>query len=87
MLESSNAVANGEELLAAASMPMPYGRFAGRPLIDLPEPYLVWFHREGFPTGLLGQRLALIHEIKVNGLEKLVRPLMNTQSAQSPRTS
>lgn len=57
-------------------MPMPFGRFAGTPLIDLPEPYLVWFHREGFPRGQLGQRMALVHEIKVNGLEKLVRPLL-----------
>ena len=68
--------ADGQELIAAVSMQMPFGRFAGTRLIDLPEPYLVWFHREGFPNGQLGQRLALVHEIKVNGLEKLVRPLL-----------
>ncbi|PID60249.1 MAG: hypothetical protein CSB44_10980 [Gammaproteobacteria bacterium] len=65
-----------QELIAAASMEMPFGRFKGTRLIDLPEPYVVWFRREGFPAGRLGERLALIHEIKVNGLEKLVRPLL-----------
>jgi len=65
-----------EELVAAASMPMPFGRFKGTRLIDLPEPYVVWFKNEGFPSGLLGQRLALMYEIKANGLEKLIRPLL-----------
>ncbi len=64
------------EVLAAASMPMPFGRFKGTRLIDLPEPYVVWFKGQGFPAGLLGQRLALIYEIKANGLEKLIRPLL-----------
>ncbi len=68
----------GEELISAASMLMPFGRFEGTRLIDLPEPYLVWFHREGFPSGRLGEGMALMLEIKVNGLEKLVRPLLDT---------
>ncbi len=76
--EMTELDADGQELVAAASMPMPFGRFAGTRLIDLPEPYLVWFYREGFPTGTLGRRLALMHEIKVNGLEKLIRPLLVT---------
>jgi uncharacterized protein (DUF3820 family) len=42
----------------------------------LPEPYLVWFHKEGFPNGKLGQQLALIYEIKLNGLEKMLSPLI-----------
>jgi len=67
---------SSRELLAAASMPMPFGRFKGTRLIDLPEPYVVWFKGQGFPSGLLGQRLALIYEIKANGLEKLIRPLL-----------
>ena len=54
---------------------MPFGRFTGTPLIDLPEPYLVWFAQEGFPRGLLGRQLALAYEIKRNGLEPLLAPL------------
>jgi uncharacterized protein (DUF3820 family) len=73
-----------EEFLAAASMPMPFGKFKGRRLIDLPEPYVVWFKSQGFPSGLLGQRLALIYEIKLNGLEKLLRPLLDDQRSLDP---
>lgn len=74
----------GEELLAAASMRMPFGRFEGTRLIDLPEPYLVWFNREGFPESRLGERMALMHEIKVNGLEKLIRPLLGKFRDERP---
>ena len=66
------------EVLGAAAMPMPFGKFKGTRLIDLPEPYVVWFKGQGFPAGLLGQRLALIYEIKANGLEKLIRPLLES---------
>ena len=52
---------------------MPFGRYKGRRLLDLPEPYLVWFHANGFPAGKLGQQLALMCEIKLNGLERLFR--------------
>lgn len=65
------------DVIDAASMKMPFGRFKGTRLIDLPEPYVVWFKGQGFPNGLLGQRLALIYEIKANGLEKLIRPLLD----------
>ena len=58
-------------LLALARTPMPFGRYKGRLLIDLPEPYVVWFARQGFPPTKLGRMLALVHEIKVNGLEYL----------------
>ena len=64
---------NEQDLLDALNTTMPFGKYKGRKLIDLPEPYLVWFHREGFPKGKLGEQLALIYEIKLNGLEKLVR--------------
>lgn len=66
-----------EQVIAAASMEMPFGRFKGTRLIDLPEPYVVWFKGQGLPAGILGQRLGLIYEIKVNGLEKLIRPLLD----------
>jgi len=54
---------------------MPYGKFKGKLLCDLPEPYLVWYHNKGFPKGELGMLLNTIYEIKLNGLEYLLRPL------------
>ena len=54
---------------------MPFGKFKGRFLIDLPEPYVVWFARKGFPKGELGKMLQIVHEIKINGLEYLFDPL------------
>ncbi|AJF05977.1 DUF3820 family protein [Geoalkalibacter subterraneus] len=58
---------------------MPFGRYAGRRLIDLPEPYLVWFAGQGFPEGRLGRMLQSVYEIKVNGLEHLLEPLRNVK--------
>ncbi len=66
---------NHEELLELARMEMPFGKYAGRLLIDLPEPYVVWFGQQGFPGGKLGKMLAIVYEIKVNGLEYLFEPL------------
>ena len=66
---------------------MPFGKYANRLLIDLPEPYVIWFANEGFPKGELGNMLRIVHEIKINGLEYLFDPLkvripvkMNTDS-------
>jgi len=58
---------------------MPFGRYAGRRLIDLPEPYLVWFAGRGFPEGRLGRMLQSVYEIKVNGLEHLLEPLRDVK--------
>lgn len=55
--------------------PMPYGKYAGHLIADIPEHYLMWMGREGFPKGKLGQLLALMYEIRLNGLEKLLNPL------------
>lgn len=55
---------------------MPFGKYSGRKLIKLPEPYLVWFNKQGFPQGKLGQQLALIYEVKLNGLEGMLTPLI-----------
>ena len=63
-------------LLEAINQTMPFGKYAGRKLLELPEPYLVWFHQQGFPDNKLGSQLALIHEIKVNGLESMLKPLL-----------
>lgn len=54
---------------------MPYGKYKGRAIADLPGHYLNWFAREGFPSGELGKLLALMHEIDHNGLSNLLAPL------------
>lgn len=63
-------------LVKLANSKMPYGKYEGRYLIELPEHYLVWYRQKGFPKGRLGENLASILEIKVNGLEKLIYPLI-----------
>jgi uncharacterized protein len=54
---------------------MPYGKYKGRFIADLPGYYLNWFAREGFPEGEIGRLLALMHEIDHNGLKPLLEPL------------
>ena len=63
-------------LVDAVNQVMPFGKYAGRRLLELPEPYLVWFHQQGFPKGKLGEQLALMYEVKLNGLETMLRPLL-----------
>ncbi len=58
-------------LLELAATKMPFGKFKGRRLVDLPEHYVVWFAGQGFPPGKLGDMLRTVYEIKVNGLEYL----------------
>ena len=66
---------DSELLKTLVAMPMPFGKYKGTLLCDLPVSYLEWFQREGFPKGKLGMLLATIYEIKINGLEKLLDPL------------
>lgn len=73
-----------EYLKQLVSTTMPFGKYQGCPLVDLPEPYLVWFAHKGFPHGELGRLLALTHEIKVNGLEPLLEPLRGGPSNFNP---
>jgi uncharacterized protein (DUF3820 family) len=63
------------ELEQLATTCMPFGKYQGVLLIDLPETYVEWFYSKGLPEGKLGHLLGLLHEIKVNGLEDLVRKL------------
>jgi uncharacterized protein len=65
-------------LINAVNQVMPFGKYAGRKLLQLPEPYLVWFHGKGFPEGKLGEQLALMYEIKLNGLEQMLEPLLKS---------
>lgn len=60
-------------LKTLANTRMPFGKYKGRYLIDIPEYYYVWFRQKGFPKGKLGLQMQEIHEIKINGLEELIR--------------
>ncbi|CAM4175982.1 MAG: DUF3820 family protein [Comamonas sp.] len=66
---------NPEMLERLVRVPMPYGKYKGRLIADLPGNYLNWFAREGFPKGELGQLLALMQELDHNGLSGLLEPL------------
>jgi len=76
-IEPSALSFDQKQLLLLARYRMPFGKYSQRLLIDLPEPYVVWFAGKGFPSGELGQMLRIVHEIKVNGLEYLFEPLRN----------
>ncbi|OON62166.1 hypothetical protein B0920_01355 [Massilia sp. KIM] len=66
---------NSESLQLLVVREMPYGKYKGRKLADLPGHYLAWFAREGFPRGELGQLLALMYELDHNALRGLLDPL------------
>ena len=64
------------QLVKLANTKMPYGKYKGKYLVHLPEQYLVWYRSKGFPKGRLGEQLSLMLEIKINGLEHLIYPLI-----------
>lgn len=66
---------DSQMLLQLVTMYMPFGKYKGTLLCDLPVSYLEWFDRKGFPDGKLGVLLRTIFEIKINGLEYLLVPL------------
>ncbi|OIQ17986.1 MAG: hypothetical protein BM556_11220 [Bacteriovorax sp. MedPE-SWde] len=66
---------NKEWLVKLARQRMPFGKYQGRVLIDLPDDYVIWFYNKGFPPGEMGKLLGLLYEIQLNGLESLVHPL------------
>jgi hypothetical protein len=64
-----------QDLERLVTLEMPFGKYKGRVIADLPGNYLTWFAREGFPKGEIGRLLALMHEIDHNGLKGLLNPL------------
>jgi uncharacterized protein (DUF3820 family) len=64
-----------ELLIKLAHAKMPYGKYEGRYIIDLPEYYLVWLQNNRLPKGTLGEQLKLVYELKLNGLEDLIRSI------------
>ncbi len=71
-----NSQETREQLIVLANTRMPFGKYHGKLLIELPENYLVWYKSKGFPSGKLVLQLAQMYEIKLNGLEKLIYPLI-----------
>ena len=71
---------NQDDLVTLATMTMPFGKYSGRVLIELPEEYLLWFQKKGFPQGKLGELMQLALEIRINGLEELLTPLKKAKS-------
>ncbi|RRJ83546.1 hypothetical protein D0544_16665 [Aestuariirhabdus litorea] len=68
-------VPDPRQLVELVTERMPFGKYQGWVLKDLPEPYLVWFKQKGFPGGHLGQLLQTLYEVKLNGLEPLLEEL------------
>lgn len=74
-MDMSEKSPNPEILFQLVKMEMPFGKYKGYKICDLPEYYLVWFKQKGFPAGKLGMLLETMYEIKLNGLEYLLKPL------------
>ena len=70
-----NAHPDHNALLKLAQVRMPFGKYAGYRLVDLPESYVIWLSRKGFPKGELGELLSTVYVIKANGLEYLFKSL------------
>jgi len=66
---------NPEDLQCLVTLAMPYGKYKGHLIANLPGPYLNWFARVGFPPGEIGRLLALMQELDHNGLSSLLDPL------------
>jgi uncharacterized protein (DUF3820 family) len=66
---------NPQMLVDLVSIRMPFGKYKNYILCDLPESYLAWFHRKGFPSGKIGMLLSALYEIQLNGLQYLLKPI------------
>ncbi len=77
MEDNSNILFNPNILNDLVSFRMPFGKFKGTLICDLPEYYMVWYYQKGFPAGKLGMLMGTMYEIQLNGLEYLLKPLRN----------
>ena len=73
VIETNTTEKNRAKMAKLIEYRMPFGKYKNVRLVDLPEPYVVWFSKTGFPSGELGEMLSIVHEIKVNGLEYLFK--------------
>ena len=76
-MEDASLQPDPDLLNTLVSMTMPFGKYKGTILCNLPVSYLEWFHREGFPKGKLGMLLATIYEIKINGMSSILNLVKN----------
>jgi uncharacterized protein (DUF3820 family) len=83
MLYTSEIILSPEVLQRLVTLEMPFGKYKGRLLADLPGHYLGWFAREGFPRGELGGLLALMYELDHNAMRHLLDPLRHRDPAQN----
>ena len=79
-LDNASLSSDPKVLIKLARYRMPFGKYKGSLLIELPEPYVVWFANKGFPSGELGTLLGIVHTIKVNGLEYLFYEKQNNNN-------
>jgi len=75
MKNEQNLLSNQNILIELVKTRMPYGKYKGRLIWDIHEPYMVRYNQKGFPEGKIGILLATLYEIKLNGLEYLLHPL------------
>jgi len=71
----NNKQPNQQFLIDTAKMKMPFGKYKGTFLVDIPEYYLVWYKNKGFPAGKLGKMMQLVYEMQLNGLEDMLREI------------
>lgn len=79
-MKETSLLEKQEILIKLTTETMPFGKYAGTKLMYLPETYLIWFSNQGFPHGELGEQLALMFEIKVNGLEYLLNNILKRRT-------
>ena len=76
-----NLQPNGKILVEIVKMPMPFGKYKGTLLSDLPVSYLEWMHQKGMPGGKLGMMLSTVYEIKINGLTEILNAVKHSVKA------